>query len=378
MRKILLSCIGVAVVAVALFLGNSIANSKKKKRPVPEKEIKTVLTDTVKNTEVQIVVPANGSLVAKKRIALFSEVQGLLKPQKKEFKTGQAFKKGEAILKIDATEYYATVQASKSNFYNALVSIMPDLKLDFPDQYPKWQSYVKAFSMEASTPKLPSIASEKEKYFITGRGVFSAYYNVKNLEERLTKYTIRAPFSGIVTEALITEGALVRNGQNLGSYIAPGIYEMEVALSKQQSEVLEIGKTVTVKAVKGDTSYTGKIIRINGSVDVTTQTVAVFIELQHKALKEGMYLEAQLNGEKVPEAIEIPRYLLLENNNVFCVKDGMLEHVAVQPIHVSNTSVIVTGLPNGTVLLKKPVPGAYVGMAVKAYSKRIKNTNYKN
>ncbi len=52
------------------------------------------------------------------------------------------------------------------------------------------------------------MSSEKENYFITGRGIVSSYYNLKNLEQRLSKYVISAPFSGILTEALVTEGTL--------------------------------------------------------------------------------------------------------------------------------------------------------------------------
>ena len=77
LRKIILSLLGVVLIIAALFIGRAISNSKKRQRPIPEKVVKTVFTDTVQNETVQIVIPANGNLVAKRRVELYSEVQGV-------------------------------------------------------------------------------------------------------------------------------------------------------------------------------------------------------------------------------------------------------------------------------------------------------------
>ena len=150
---------------------------------------------------------------------------------------------------MDASEYYASVQSAKSNLYNTLAAIMPDLRLDFPDVYQKWQTYLSGFDLAKTTPKLPEMNSDKENYFITGRGIVSSYYNVKNLEQRLSKYVIAAPFSGILTQALVTEGSLIRSGQKLGEFINPSVYEMEVALSKDYASLLKVGESVLLNSL---------------------------------------------------------------------------------------------------------------------------------
>ncbi len=55
----------------------------------------------------------------------------------------------------------------------------------------------------------------------------------------MSKYTIKAPFKGILTEALVTEGTLIRNNQKLGEYIDPSLYEMEVSLGKKLCKFAE-------------------------------------------------------------------------------------------------------------------------------------------
>jgi hypothetical protein len=370
MRNIILSILGVVLIFGAIYIGNNIASTKKKKRPIPEKVIKTVFTDTIENGEVQIVIPANGSLMSKHRVELYAEVQGVFRTSSKLFKPGQEYRQGQTLIRIDASEYYASVQSSKSNLYNSIAAIMPDLRLDFQDVFPKWQSYLVSFDLDKPTPKLPEMISEKENYFITGRGIISNYYNVKNLEQRLAKYTIRAPFTGILTEALVTEGSLIRNGQKLGEYIDPSVYEMEVALSKTYASLLKVGESVVLRNIEHTETYTGTVSRVNGSIDPTTQTITAFIEVKNEMLKEGMYLEASLNAKEEDDVIEISRNLFLDTEQIFIVRDSVLDLIDVTPVYFSDSKVILRAVPDGTVILSKPVPGAYAGMLVKPYSSK--------
>lgn len=375
LRKVIFAILGIVLIVAAIFVGRYISNSKKKQRPVAEKVIKTVFTDTVENTTVQIVIPANGNLVAKRRVELFSEVQGVFRSSGKLFKPGQEYRQGEILIRIDASEYYASVQSAKSNLYNAIAAIMPDLRLDFPEVFKKWQTYLNEFDLEKTTPKLPEMTSDKENYFITGRGIVSNYYNVKNLEQRLGKYTIRAPFSGILTEALVTEGSLIRNGQKLGEYIDPDIYEMEVALSKTYASLLKVGEEVVLNNLDNTETYKGEVTRVNGRIDATTQTITAFIEVKDKSLKEGMYLEANLNAKQEENAYEINRNLVLDGEQIFVVRDSILDVIDVNPVYFSDTKAVVKDIPDGTIMLSKPVPGAYAGMLVKPFMSGENDTN---
>lgn len=368
MRKLILAIAGIALILASVFFAKNLIDNKNKVRPVPQKVVKSVFVETVTNTTVPIIIPSNGNLTAKRRLELYSEVQGIFNPSGKLFRPGQKYKKGETFIDINSDEYTASVQSAKSNLYNSIASIMPDLRLDFPEIYKKWQNYLTNFDMDASTPKLPKMTSEKENFFIIGRGIVSNYYNVKNLEQRLSKYYITAPFDGILTEALVTEGSLIRNGQKLGEFIDPTIYEMEVAISKSFANLLKIGEDVRLNNLEGTESYQGKVSRINGSIDPTTQTIRAFIEVKDKNLKEGMYLEARLDARKEKNAIEIDRNLLLDTNEIYIVKDGSLKAIPVKPVFFSDTKVVLKGVPDGSVILSKPVPGAYQGMLVKVYN----------
>lgn len=373
MRKIILSFIGVALIILSIFGAKALIDSKNTQKPKPEKVIKTVITATVQNTTIPIVVPANGTVIAKRRVELYAEVQGVFNKGSKLFKPGENYSQGETIIRIDAAEYAASVQSAKSNLYNLLTSIMPDLRLDYPSIFDKWQRYLTNFDLGSSTPTLPEMTTEKEKYFISGRGILTSYYNVKNLEQRLGKYRITAPFNGVLTEALVTEGTLIRSGQKLGEFINTEVYELEVAVSKTYSDLLKLGENVALFNLEKTQEFKGTVTRINGSVDQASQTITAFIEVKDERLKEGMYLEAQLNAKEETDAIEINRGLLLENNQIFVVRDTILDILEVNPVYFSDKKVVVKNIPNGTVIIARPVVGAYAGMLVKVLEETPEN-----
>lgn len=356
MRKIISVVLGVVLLAGAIFTAKYLIDNKKQAKPKFDKIVKTVFVEEVENKEIPIVITASGNLVAKNRIDLYAEVQGVLKPSVKEFKAGTRYGRGEAVIKINSDEFYANLQSQKSNFYNSLTAIMPDIRLDYPNEYKKWQSYLTGFNINKPMPALPKMNSEKERYFISGRGINTSYYNVKNLEVKLGKYILKAPYNGVLTEALVTPGTLVRVGQKLGEFIDPSVYEMEVSVNAEFSDLLKVGNTVTLNNLEKTKEYTGKVIRINGKVDTASQTVKAFIQLSHADLKEGMYLEANLTAKKEPNAIEVSRKLLVNNKQLFVIENSKLKLIEVDPVYFSAESAVIKGVEDGILLLSKPPP----------------------
>ncbi|MFK5857369.1 MAG: efflux RND transporter periplasmic adaptor subunit, partial [Bacteroidota bacterium] len=209
--------IAIAILVAGIFGYSYISGLKKPpKRKVAQKTT-VALTSKVSNTNLPLIVEGSGQIRAKNRVDIFAEVNGVLQPTPKDFRTGQVYSKGELFISIDDREFRANLMAQRSEFQSLVTSILPDIKLEFPEEQKKWDNYLNSIVINRSIPNLPETNSRKEKFFVTGRKVFTTYYNIKNLEARLDKYTLRAPYRGIVTESNINPGGLVRSGQKLGS-----------------------------------------------------------------------------------------------------------------------------------------------------------------
>ncbi|MEM9917508.1 MAG: efflux RND transporter periplasmic adaptor subunit, partial [Bacteroidota bacterium] len=147
--------------------------------------------------------PISGRVIPKNTTQLFAEVQGLILPEGILFKEGVAFKKGDLLVSLDKREYELSLEAQRSSFFNSLTAIMPDMKTDYPDNYDNWLTYINDYNFGSTLPPLPATLSKKEKYYVTTYQIYSQYYAIKAAEERLKKYSIYAPYSGIVIQSNI-------------------------------------------------------------------------------------------------------------------------------------------------------------------------------
>ncbi len=366
MRPYITNGFALLILVGGIFGFIALTNMDKKEKPQAIVMVPTAFIQEAKNESVPVSIVESGRLSARYKIDLFAEVQGVMETPAVEFKPGAQYKKGTVLLKIKSDDYYANLQAQKSVFQSLITGILPDLKLDYPDAYKRWDAYLKAFDMAKPVADLPEPKSDKEKFFLTGKNIYTTYYNTKNLEIVLSKYTLRAPFDGVLTEALVTPGTLVRNGQRLGEFIDPSEYELELAIGKALMPAVKVGKAVAVKNPENDAqTWEGIVTRINGKMDPNTQTVQVYVAIKGDALKEGMYLEARVAGEEKVNAIGLHRNLLVDGDNIYVVgADSILALEAVQVLHKTREEVIVQGIEEGTLILDKAIPGAYVGMKV--------------
>ena len=95
--------------------------------------------------------------------------------------------------------------------------------------------------------------------------------------------------------------------------------------------------------------------------------VQVFVETNDPALKEGMYLEADISAGTIENAILLSRKLLVDETSIYAVKDGLLELLEVQAVYFMPNTMVVKGVPDGAVILTQPVAGAHSGMMVQIF-----------
>ncbi|MCB0755079.1 MAG: HlyD family efflux transporter periplasmic adaptor subunit [Flavobacteriales bacterium] len=370
-RKIIIVLVAVAIVAGGVFAMRKLADSKKPPEKKKTKQITTVFTQKVENRAVPITLSATGSLTAKNRIDLFAEVQGVMLSSAKPFKAGTRYNKGERLVEIESDVFSAGLQAQKSELQNLLTAALPDLKLDFPDAFGKWENFLSSIDINKPLPTLPEIASDKERLFITGRKVFSTYYNVKNAELTLQKYDLFAPFNGVLIEALVDPGTLIRPGQKLGTFIDPTVYEMETPIPSSMVKHISIGQSVELHTTSElENTWTGKITRINSAVNAGTQTVNAYIEVSGAHLEEGMFLEATIKATEIEDAFAIDRSVLFEEDQVYIAKDTLLVQYQVEPLYLNEKTVVVRGLKDGDEVLTKMPPSAYPGMKISIYEEK--------
>lgn len=357
----------IAMIIIITFLATAGLASRKKapaKKPLIS-VIQQIATIGTENQPIQISLPVFGRISSVKKVDIYAEVSGILENSQKEFLEGNTYSEGDLLLNINSDEATASLKSLKSNFLTQLTSFLVELKYEYPESYNNWANYMGSFDLEKPLQALPKPASDKEKIFLSSQGIYDSYYSIESQEIRLKKYTIAAPFDGIITESNIKPGMLVMSGQKLGSYVNEDYYDLEVAVKLDDLELIQTGNKAEMISNLTGKSYTGTVQRINGSINQSTQTVNVYVRISGESLKENMFLEGNILSTKAFYGQEIPRKCLLNNQSVYVVnKNSIVSKKDVTIYQIRDDIAIIGGLADGT-LISERTSGIYEGLKVK-------------
>ena len=370
----------IVVIAMMLIIGLGIllkvkfAGMKEAPKTQPQKErVLSVAVDTVHYSVVPSSVTATGRVLSSSEVPVVAEAAGRIEPGDVVLKTGAAFKKGDKLLTIYRDEAELALIASKSNFLKLLATSLPDIKVDFPEIYPQFEAFFNNVDLKAALPNLPQVDDVRFKTYISSQGILSAYYAIEQSELKLQRHTIVAPFDGVFFTVQYETGAYVNAGATVGKIIRTDEVEVEIPVEKNFASFITIGDTVQLKRGERSNLVTGQVIRKAAFLDETTQSVSVFVRVvtgSDDPLLRGEYLYASFDGHLVEDGFELNRSAIFNFDEVFVVVNNRLKKATVNQLKVNNTTVIVNGLPEGSLVVNEPLVGVQENSLVKVISRK--------
>jgi len=368
-QKYIIIVSGIAIILFAYFSMSFLSGFKKDPVKAPEKEVfRYVKAEPVKHETLSGEIITSGRVYSKSEVALSAEVSGKILSGNVPFKKGQKFRKGDLLLKIYDKEAGLSLKANKSSFLNSLAGLLPDVRIDFPDNYESWYKFFESIDIDKDLPDMPEIKSTKEKVFLASRNILSSYYNIKSAESTFKKHSIYAPFNGAITAVNVEVGGIAGMNARLGNIINTRDLEVEVPLKIEDANWVNKGDRVTIKNDLGANSWNGVVVRKSGDLDVQTQSVSVFVEIlnnQKTELYKGQYLIAYFNTLKVDDVMEIPRNAIFNTDEVYLVKENLLIKQSVNVVKVNLNSVFINGLEENDMIVIEPLVGASENTKVK-------------
>ncbi|GAB1372219.1 efflux RND transporter periplasmic adaptor subunit [Candidatus Kapaibacterium sp.] len=367
-RKLIISLAGFVIIIALSFVMFKMMTAKKAKEPslVKMDAVKYVKVIAASYSDNKFRITPSGRLNSKNSAEIFSEVQGTLDLNTNRFKVGNSFRKGEILMSLDNEEFRFQLNAQKSEFLNLMAVALPDIKLEFPGAYNKWVKFTENIDINKPLPELPGYEQGKEKFFLAARKVLSQYYAIKNLEVRLSKYIIRAPFDGVVTMSMIEPGTLVRVGQKLGEIAGTGVFELEISLSPADADLISPG--AQIKVLGDNKEYNGSLIRKSSTLDPATQTVKIYIQVSGSELSDGMYMLAEISGKNIPASFVLPRKALVNNSFVYVDNNGKLERRDIKVLALSENEAYISGPQIGEKVIIDALVNPVLGMKVQSYN----------
>lgn len=244
----------------------------------------------------------------------------------------QTVRAGQRLVQIDTTEYALELAAKKAALQQAdaeyQVSVLGDDQLT--------DTVLRNQRAQLARAKVSLDAAEV------------AYQTaLRNLEET----TVRAPFEGRIADLKLVRGQYVAEGEEVATIVDMDPIKVSVAVLGTEVVYLAEGHAASVEFTPfPGRPFTGVIETINPIVDATTNTarVTVHIENPDGRIFPGMYAEADLEAQKFPDRIMVPRTAILEATDgrpyCFVVEDGRAKWHYVIP--GMNNDLLVELLPS--------------------------------
>ncbi len=353
---------GVVLLTVLLINNQPEVKKRHKQQSFLGVEAKRVVNEPVKST-----VSHQGRITSYETVVLSAEVNGRIMQGNIAFKEGQRFSKGDLLIRIYDEDIIASLTAAKSDFLQKLSVVLPDLKMDFPDEYRKWDVFFNSIKVKKTLPSLPEMKSAKEQVFMSSKGVLSAYYSIRSQEINLNKYKIYAPFDGAFKDIQRQVGAVAGTGVALATIVRTDRLEIAVPVPPEDAKWIEPGLNVTLS---GDDNHTasGKVTRIADFVDDATQTVKVYIKYipkEKQAFKIGEFIQATFDIGKQVKGIKIPREALIDGKKVYVINNSRLRLNKVTIERKLDDMVVISGLDDGTLIVTESLVDISEGDKVK-------------
>lgn len=305
---------GVSVVALAVVLaacGKSAppqAAAPGGGMPAPEVGVVTVAPG-----DVGLVTELPGRLEASRVAQVRARAAGIL--QERLFREGSDVKAGQALFRIDASPYAAALQSAQASLARSQANLTQATAL--AERYAPLVKENAISQQEFAS----AVAAQKQAEADVAGG--KAAVQTANINLGYARVT--APISGRIGRALVTEGALVGQGEATQLAVIQQIHPMYVNFTQSAAEVYQLRKAMESGQLKGAGAQAaavqvvmedgsvyeqpGRLLFSDLTVDSATGQVTLRAEVPNPkgTLLPGLYVRVRLEQAKASNAITLPQ-----------------------------------------------------------------------
>ena len=302
---------GLSVVLLLAACGKSEAPPAAAGGGMPPPEVGVVVATP---GDVGLVAELPGRLEASRVAQVRARAAGIL--QKRLFREGSDVKAGQALFTIDAAPYAAALQSAQATLARAQANLTQAAAL--AERYKPLLAANAVSQQEYAN----AVAAHKQAEADVAAGKAAVQTGRINLNYA----SVTAPISGRIGRALVTEGALVGQGEATQLAVIQQIDPVYVNFTQSAGEVMKLRRALadgqlqraggseaaSVRVVLEDGSEyarPGKLLFSDLTVDASTGQITLRAEVPNPKgdLLPGLYVRVRLEQAQVSNAITLPQ-----------------------------------------------------------------------
>jgi membrane fusion protein, multidrug efflux system len=308
-----------------------------------------------------------GSVLPERRADLRAEVSAVVLQVLKE--NGDKVKKGDLLVRLDATSISDTLASSESaartaeqayeqaqRQYERLVKLRGDGLVSVQD-------------VEDAEVRRNTTQSDNER----------AKSNLVAARQQSQRTMVRAPFDGVISDRRVSAGDTAQVGKELLKVIDPSSLRFEGFVSAESIGDVNPGQMVKFR-IHGyaERDFTGTITRVNPAANSTTRQVEVlvsFAEGQQQPEVAGLYAEGRVETRSA-EGLSLPPDMVVRDGDdayVWRISDGKIHKVKLtlgERDARSGEYIVKDGVAAGDQLLRYPASTLRDGQPVQTEAKQ--------
>ncbi len=282
---------------------------------------------TVTATTVGLLTELPGRTEASRVAQVRARVAGIL--QRQLFREGSEVKAGQPLFEIDAAPYQATLASAKAALARAEANLM-----QAQAQAERYKPLIEANAI-SQQEFVSAVATQKQ----AEADIAAAKAAVQTAQINLGYASVSSPIAGRIGRALVTEGALVGQGEATPLALVQQIDPMFVNITQPVADVLRLraaiasGKlksagdkaTAAVRIVLDDGSLyalPARLLFSDLTVDPSSSQITLRAEVPNPkgTLLPGMYVRARLEQAALNSAVLLPQQAVQRNSQGDSVK----------------------------------------------------------
>lgn len=295
---------------------------------------------TVQPGDVGLLTELPGRLEASRVAQVRARAAGIL--QQRLFREGSDVKTGQPLFRIDAAPYQATLQSAQATLARAHANLANTTAVAERNKPLVAENAIsqQEYATAVAAQKVAEADSAAAKAAVQTAGI------------NLNYASVTAPISGRIGRALVTEGALVGQGEATALAVIQQVDPLYVNFTQSASEAMKLKRAMEAGQLKGagqgsaavkvvlddgsEYARPGKLLFSDLTVDATTGQVTLRAEVPNPggALLPGLYVRVRLEQAVASDAIALPQQSVTRSAQGDSVKvvgaDGKIEQRAVK------------------------------------------------
>jgi RND family efflux transporter MFP subunit len=383
LRKALVILVPILIFVFA-FIGLAAMQAGKKKPEVQKRRDPTLAVMAVPAYLETVVldVVVQGQTRPRTQVDMSPQVGGKIIYVSPQFVAGGQFSKGDVLLRLEKADYEVAVLRAEAAVARAEQVVVRE-KAEGQIAAEDWEDLGRGGQASALTLRKPQLAEAEAS-------LKSARADLDNAKLQLSRTIVRAPFNGRISERFADIGQFVGPGTRLAQIFSTE--SIEVPLSINDADLtrlaLPVSMSATDKSAKLDVTlsaviagkrreWAGKIVRTGGVFDPQTRTISAIAEVKDPfgkgmsddgfPLPPGLFVEAEILGQTLEDAIVIPRDSLRPEDKVYVVDDKgeAQSRDAVVLDTNAERAVIASGVEPGELVIISPLEKSQISLKFK-------------